>query len=289
MKSHWRRAGTLSNMTGVLKRRWPCEDRGRHRRKAMWRGSRAWSNANTSQRVQQLLENLQKLGKGKEAAVPNLYDTGDRFLWNVVFPQTEGGMGWGGFQDDSRELHLLCTLFLLLLHHLHLRSSSIRFWRLGTPARRGSSAGFRGSMALPTPCVWTWASRTLRQWISIVSSHFVCCACLGQPEACCGPWGHKELDTLWLNWTELRKPLTVFSFSILWKHLSKLWDSVTMLLSDFKILNTSSDKAWCRWMSGCLWVIALLLLLNCWLCSLYLKHGWLKTRFWKCGPLVTFD
>lgn len=29
--------------------------------------------------------------------------------------------------------------------------------------------------------------------------------------------------------------------------------------------------------------------INCWLCSLYLKHGWLKTRFWKCGPLVTFD
>ena len=103
------------------------------------------------------------------------------------------------------------------------------------------------------------ASRTLRQWISVVSSYFVCCTCLGQPEACCGPWGHKELDMLWLNWTELRKPLRVFSFSILWKHLSKLLDSVTMLLSDFKILNTSSDKAWCRWMSGCLWVIALLL------------------------------
>ena len=29
-------------------------------------------------------------------------------------------------------LHLLCTLFLLLLHQLHLRSSGIRSWRLGT-------------------------------------------------------------------------------------------------------------------------------------------------------------
>ena len=40
---------------------------------------------------------------------------------------------WGWFQDDSSALHLLCTLFLLLLHQLHLRSSGIRSWRLGTP------------------------------------------------------------------------------------------------------------------------------------------------------------
>ena len=33
----------------------------------------------------------------------------------------------------SSTLHLLCTLFLLLLHQPHLRSSSIRSWRLGTP------------------------------------------------------------------------------------------------------------------------------------------------------------
>ena len=31
-------------------------------------------------------------------------------------------------------LHLLCTLFLLLLHQLHNRSSGIRYWRLGIPA-----------------------------------------------------------------------------------------------------------------------------------------------------------
>ena len=38
--------------------------------------------------------------------------------------------GWGRwFRDDSRTLHL----FLLSLHQLHLRSSSIRSWRLGTP------------------------------------------------------------------------------------------------------------------------------------------------------------
>ena len=45
----------------------------------------------------------------------------------------EGGRAeW--FQDDSSTLHLLCTLFLLFLYQLHLRSSGIRSWRLGTPA-----------------------------------------------------------------------------------------------------------------------------------------------------------
>lgn len=37
-------------------------------------------------------------------------------------------------QDDSSALRLLCTLFLLLLHQLHLRSSGIRSHRVGTPA-----------------------------------------------------------------------------------------------------------------------------------------------------------
>ena len=37
------------------------------------------------------------------------------------------GIGFG-------TLHLLCPLFLLLLYQLHLRSSGIRFQRLGTPA-----------------------------------------------------------------------------------------------------------------------------------------------------------
>lgn len=41
------------------------------------------------------------------------------------------GRGW--FWDDSGVLHLLCTLFLLLLPRLHHRSSSIRPLRLGTP------------------------------------------------------------------------------------------------------------------------------------------------------------
>ena len=46
------------------------------------------------------------------------------------FP-VDGAGGW--FQDDSSTAHLLCTLFTLLLHQFHLRSSGIRSWRLGTP------------------------------------------------------------------------------------------------------------------------------------------------------------
>ena len=52
-------------------------------------------------------------------------------LWKTVIPWT-WGMGW--FWDDLRALHLLCALFLLLLHQLHLRSSGIRSQKLGTPA-----------------------------------------------------------------------------------------------------------------------------------------------------------
>ena len=44
---------------------------------------------------------------------------------------TDGG--GGRFHDDSSTLHLPITLFLLLLHWLHLISSGIKSWRLGTP------------------------------------------------------------------------------------------------------------------------------------------------------------
>ena len=46
-------------------------------------------------------------------------------------------LGWGRFQDDSSSLHLLCILFLLLLHQSHHRSSGMRSWRLGTPVLLG--------------------------------------------------------------------------------------------------------------------------------------------------------
>ena len=42
----------------------------------------------------------------------------------------QGSRGW--FWDDSSTSHSLYILFLFLLHQLHLRSSGIRSWRLGT-------------------------------------------------------------------------------------------------------------------------------------------------------------
>ena len=49
----------------------------------------------------------------------------------MIFLQTENG---DGFRMSSSALHLLCTLFLLLLHQFHLRSSGLRSKRLGTTA-----------------------------------------------------------------------------------------------------------------------------------------------------------
>ena len=51
--------------------------------------------------------------------------------WRTIFAWTEVR---GVFRDESSTLLLLCTLFLLLLHRLHLRSSGIRHGRLGIPA-----------------------------------------------------------------------------------------------------------------------------------------------------------
>ena len=58
----------------------------------------------------------------------NLFGTRDWFCGRLVFH------GPRGFGDDSSTLHLLCTLFLLLLHQLHLRSSGIILRRLRMPA-----------------------------------------------------------------------------------------------------------------------------------------------------------
>ena len=64
------------------------------------------------------------------AAVPNLFGTRNQFHGRqfFFFPRTAWGRG-----DDSSPLHLFFTLFLLLLHQLHLRSSGVISQRLGTP------------------------------------------------------------------------------------------------------------------------------------------------------------
>lgn len=52
------------------------------------------------------------------------------------FP-TDWGRGW--FLHDSSTLHLLYTVFLLLLHQPHPRSTGIRSQRLGTIALEDGS------------------------------------------------------------------------------------------------------------------------------------------------------
>ena len=63
--------------------------------------------------------------------VPSLFlGSGTGFVEDS--PPMDLGLVGGWFQDDSSTWYLLCTLFLLLLHRLHLKSSGIRSKRLGT-------------------------------------------------------------------------------------------------------------------------------------------------------------
>ena len=61
--------------------------------------------------------------------------------------------GWGWFWDDSSALHLSCTLFLLLLHQLHLRSSGTGSQRWGPLA----SVQFSHSVMSNSVTPWTAA------------------------------------------------------------------------------------------------------------------------------------
>ena len=61
------------------------------------------------------------------------------------FPMDRWEKGW--FQDDLSALYLLYTLFLLLLHQLHLRSWGTRSRRLGMPALESLSQFSRSVMS----------------------------------------------------------------------------------------------------------------------------------------------
>ena len=64
--------------------------------------------------------------------------------WKIIFPppRTREWRGW--FGDDSRALHLLCTLCLLLFHQLHLRSSGIRARRTSALCEGKAQSKTRG-------------------------------------------------------------------------------------------------------------------------------------------------
>ena len=77
------------------------------------------------------------------------------------FPQTRAGGGW--FGDDSSALCLLCSIFLLLLHQLHLGSSGIRLQKLGTPA-----LNLRRRQWHPTPVLLPGKSHGRRRLVAAV-------------------------------------------------------------------------------------------------------------------------
>lgn len=60
------------------------------------------------------------------------------FSWKAIFPQA-GVEGW--FCNDPSLVHLFSTLFLILLHQFHLRSSSLRSQRSGTPDLESRDTG----------------------------------------------------------------------------------------------------------------------------------------------------
>ena len=59
-----------------------------------------------------------RIRRPSTSVVPNLFGTRDQFH-GAIFPWTGGG---GDVFNNSSALHLLCSLFLLFLHKLHLRS-----------------------------------------------------------------------------------------------------------------------------------------------------------------------
>ena len=61
----------------------------------------------------------------------NTFTTQGLVLWKTIFPHMEVREGW--FWNYSSTFHLLCMLFLWLLHQLFRISLGIRSRRLGTP------------------------------------------------------------------------------------------------------------------------------------------------------------
>ena len=82
------------------------------------------------------------------SATPNIFSTKYQFCERQFFHGPRVRVGW--LRDDSSPLHLLCALFLLLLHQLHLRASGIRPQRLRTPTSTYGSWFLLGLVSLYT-------------------------------------------------------------------------------------------------------------------------------------------
>ena len=162
-----------------------------------------WCSCN--QRVPTIARKLPKAGEKQGSCSPQPFCYQRLVFVKTVFPQTEGGVGWG--EDGFR---------MIQGYYIDCAPYCYYYYITCTSGQQALDSGGWGPLQGGIPLqvsegAWLCrhlvfglrASSTLRQWISVVSSHFVCCTCLGQPQACCRPWGRKELDmTEWLNWAE---------------------------------------------------------------------------------------
>ena len=76
-------------------------------------------------------------------------------------------------------------------------------WERLRAGGEGDDKGWDGWMASPTQWTWVWVKSGSWWWTGGL--------------ACCGLWGHKELDmTEWMNWTELNWNASVKANESLW-------------------------------------------------------------------------
>ena len=90
------------------------------KKRVLIRNQISWSNPNWSW-ISQPPELQEKNFLLFNPAVPNYFGIRDQFCGRQFFHALVGG--W--FQDDSSILYLLCTLFLVMLHQLHLRYQAL--------------------------------------------------------------------------------------------------------------------------------------------------------------------
>ena len=103
-----------------------------------------------------------------QPSVPNLFGTRDWFHGKQFFHGLVVGQC---FQDDLSALHLLHTLFLLLLHQLYLRSASFSSQSLETPALLASGRFTYRHHSQSAPSLWLYLATILvtlhSPWYSI--------------------------------------------------------------------------------------------------------------------------
>ena len=126
-------------------------------------------------------------------------------------------------QSNLREINpeyslegLLLKLKLQYFGHLMWRADSLeKTLMLGKieGRRKRNDRGWDGWMASLTQWTWVWVDSRCWWWT-------------GRP-ACCGSWGHKELDTTeWLNWTNIflyHQQVKVYVCALCIRYTNKWW------------------------------------------------------------------